>query len=490
MFKIYLKLLQKYRFSRGWSLAELMMAAAMTLVIVMTAGFGLVMILRENKVANATGEMQYDLNRATEFITEEIRRAKTIETNVNDIMNNAPTFAAKHPDKTPILALKIDGIYERVIYYVDEVDNNSVWSGPGAIRRFGPGHYGDGGHVDPDDPDNLDKNKGRKPHKWQSLALVDMMALELDDEQKICPDLRPDPSREGEYTDAEGKRWYRFPRATADVQGFFSCVREDKQLAQINLVGTTLDEFEHLGYDQEGVREQKTRHSHKMEYNIVTIAHARSEVVGSSGEGVPSYRVNPRIFYDESGNGTLDVLYVNVPCYDGTTSTSVSTSIYTSESDFFGTVEGEGRGSTHSFNKGVTANPRVMDTRTGGCTTTNRQTQINVGDIRRIKYATNDTGSHTKLNDIIPQAPDNLGQLHNFENIVDELESRGLVREARDGTYNFVLPDNIVLYFVEFDVDETPLSSDSVTGELMVESESKKDSPYFDDMVFLMEVTR
>ena len=68
MLKIYLKLLQKYRPSAGWTLAELMIAASMTLMVVMASGFGLIMILKENKVANATGEMQYDLNRAAEFI--------------------------------------------------------------------------------------------------------------------------------------------------------------------------------------------------------------------------------------------------------------------------------------------------------------------------------------------------------------------------------------------------------------------------------------
>ena len=52
MLKIYLKLLQKYRPSAGWTLAELMIAASMTLMVVMASGFGLIMILKENKVAN------------------------------------------------------------------------------------------------------------------------------------------------------------------------------------------------------------------------------------------------------------------------------------------------------------------------------------------------------------------------------------------------------------------------------------------------------
>ena len=468
MLKIYLKLLQKYRPAAGWTLAELMIAAAMTLVVVMVSGFGLMTILKENKVANATGAMQYELNRATEFISEEIRTAKTIETNIDDIKLSAPTFFSKHPDKTPILALKIDGIYERVIYYIDEVDDARVWRGPGEIKRFGPGFYGNGTHKHPDEPENVDKDKGRKPSKWRSLTLVDMMVLDLDDERKDCRNLIRDPTEEGVYNDSEGNQWFRFPKATADVKGFFSCVREDKQLAQFNLVGTTLDEFQHLGYEKEGIRSKESRHADKMEYEVVSMAHARSELSGGNGGDIPGFRVDPDITFKEPGDATIDVVYVKIPCHDDTSSDEVSTVFYTENGGVIqaeGQVDGTGRGTAVSFEKDGEADPHIQETRSGGCSRRNKPYQVSARSTDQVKYATNDTGNHTKLNDIVPSSSDN------FQDIVNQLSSKGLIKKGEGDTYNFFLPDNMVLYFVEFGF-----------------SQDDTDSPNFDDAVILVEV--
>ena len=322
-----------------------------------------------------------------------------------------------------------------------------------------------------------------------------MTVLELDDNQKICRDLPHDPTKSDGVntyiaTDTEGREWFRFPQATADVKGFFSCVREDKQLAQINIVGTTLDEFQHLGYDQEDIRKngQKTRHSQQMEYDVVTMAHARSEVVGSSGKRVPRYKATPAIVFEEKGDASLNVLYVNIPCYDGSTSDAVTTTIFTSDVQSVGTVQGQNQGPTASFDQDDTANPHIIEN--GKCSSENvTDHQINVRDKKSIKFATNDTGQHTKLNDIIPSSvmvdfPGN----NNFQDIVNRLEQEGLIREANDGTYDFILPDNIVLYFVEFEFVKDEPIYDDVADDFFFEDQD--DAPYFDDAVILVEVTK
>ena len=487
MLKIYLKLLQKYRPSAGWTLAELMIAASMTLMVVMASGFGLIMILKENKVANATGEMQYDLNRAAEFINEEIRSAKTIEYegDINKLKDYAPTFFKKYPGKTPILVLKIDGIYERVVYYVDEIDEDQPWHGPGEIKCFGPLFFQDGGHIDPDDQSN---DKGRKPDEWTSLTLVDKMVLDLDEERKDCRNLTRDDTNEGEYTDSEGNRWYRFPRKTEEVKGFFACVRGDKQLAQVNLLGTTLEEFEHLGYGTENIRSKESRHGDKMEYEVVTMAHARSELSGGNGTRIPRYRVTPPIVFEEDGHATIDVLHVKIPCYNETTSTEVETVFYTSDLNAEGLVEGTVRGDTVSFKKNQAANFHITETSSGGYSYKNRQDQINLNDGNgRIKYATNDTGNHTKLDHIIDS------KSKNFQEIVDLLKSDKLIREADDGTYDFFLPDNKVLYFIEFEFNQ--LKRDENGNIVRDENrrpikESQPDPPFHDDAIVLVEVTK
>ncbi|MDJ0602054.1 MAG: hypothetical protein QNJ37_24840 [Crocosphaera sp.] len=479
MLKIYLKLLQKYRPSAGWTLAELMIAAAMTLVVVMIAGFGLVTILRENKVANATGEMQYDINRATEFISEEIRSAKTIETRLTQdyLEEFAPSFWAKYGNtKTPVLALKIDGIYERVVYYVDEVADDEVWNGPGVIRRFGPDFNDNGGHSDA---------QKRNPANWDSNALVDMMTLDLAPSQKQCRNLPPDLTISDGVntyiaTDAQGNQWHRLPQAEADVRGFFTCVREDKQLAQLNVVGTSLDEFKHLGYDKEDVLEKKSRYSDKMEYSVVTMAHARSEVIGSAGENVPRYNVNPSIVFEEEGQATITVLHASIPCTDGTTSDDISTNFYVNDSGVggaVGTVSGTGTGSTATFNEQQEANAHMEENTL--CTSTSTTYQISANDRDSIKFATNDNSEHTKLNDIMPSPS---------SEIVNKLTQKGLIKSASDGTYDFTLPDNVVLYFVEFEVVKDVPIYDPTTDNFVFEPQT--DSPHFDDAIYLVEMTK
>lgn len=481
MLKIYLKLLQKHQPSAGWTLAELMIAAAMTLVVVMVAGFGLIVTLRENKVANATGQMQYDLNRATEFISEEIRSAKTIEPRLteDDLKAFAPTFWDKYgTTKTPVLALKIDGLYERVVYYVDEVADDDIWKGPGVIRRFGPAFDESGEHKN---------DQKRNPSKWKSLALIDMMTIELEDDQKQCQNLPPNvQDTDDEYIarDDELNEWYRLPQAKADVRGFFVCVREDKQLAQVNVIGTTLDEFQHLGYDKEDiVREDKrTRHSDKMEYTVATMAHARSEVIGSAGEGVPRYNVNSSVVFREEGQATIEVLYANIPCSDDiNTSSDVTTGFFVNNDgagSAVGVVGSVGEGLPVTFSNGQKASAHIKENTP--CTGNDYTVEISAEDQNKIKFATNDNSKHTKLNDIIPDPSSS-------PTIVSKLTQEGLIKEASDGSYDFTLPDNIVLYFVEFEfVKDNPIKDSN--GDWV--DEPQTDPPHFDDAVYVVKMTK
>ncbi|MDJ0846172.1 pilus assembly FimT family protein [Crocosphaera sp.] len=493
MLKIYLKLLQKSRPSAGWTLAELMIAAGMTTIVVLLAGFGLVTVLKEDKVANATGEMQYDLNRATEFISEEIRSAKTIEAQMADIERNAKTFLEKHPGKTPILALKIDGVYERVVYYIDEVGDDEIWRGPGVIRRFGP-HFDVNGKHDPD--------SARNPDKWQSIALVDGIALKRDKDPALtdlsldasqidslaqCKNLPHDPDKSdgvNSYiaTDNEGQEWYRFPQKKEDVlkaRGFFSCVRADKQLAQINLVGSSFDEFKHL-YEEGDVLQKKSRHLDKMEYGVSTMVHARSEAIGSAGEEVPSYTVDSLITFQEKGNATITVLHANIPCSDGTTSSDIAT-YFVRHTDLtvVGKVFGLGTGSTVEFEQSDQANAHLIETKLCSAEVKDRITAKNAADIDpNVKFATNDNSDHTKLNDII---------LNPSPTIVSKLSQAGFIKTAKDGSYDFTLPDNIVLYFLElsFVVDD-PIKNPT-TGKWEFKEET---DPHFDDVIFFVEMTK
>ncbi len=472
MLKIYLKLLQKYRPSAGWTLAELMIAAAMTLVVVMVSGFGLVTILRENKVANATGEMQYDLNRATEFISEEIRSAKTIETDLADIKNYAPTFFAKHPDKTPILALKIEGVYERVIYYIDEVSDDDIWRGPAVIRRFGPDIERNGEYTTPETGQKNIKN----PSKWTGDALIDMMLTTIEPEQKQCREKSGELTSPHTYitTDDEGREWHRFPANDDDVTGFFACVREDKQLVELHLAGTTIGEIGQIASTN-----PESRLGGKMQYNVTTMVHARSEAISSSGEDVPDFSLGSTLVIEEDGQATINVLYLAVPCEGDPDNTSrdVETSFVRDLPTDTGETTGEGPGSPARFEAGDEIAPQLQEL--DNCTSPDSLYNIQPTQTDNVKFVTNDTSKYPTLNSIIPDPS---------STIINNLKKSNLIKEASEGskTYYFSLADNQVLYFVEFEFEKSEWD-DTL---LDIIDRPQDDPPHFDDAILLVELSK
>ncbi|MDJ0507671.1 MAG: hypothetical protein QNJ64_00210 [Crocosphaera sp.] len=507
MLKIYLKLLQKYRPSAGWTLAELMIAAGMTMMVLMGAGFGLVTLLQENKVANATGEMQQDVNRATEFISDEIRNAKIVEhfargddiqpSNLHRVEGYAPTFWRKYIQgkgsdaKVPILALKIEGVYERVVYYVDDVDTNDVWNGPGVIRRFGPSFKLDGTHSD---------EQKKDPSKWKSDALVDMIPTALEPGQKQCSNLPPDNELSNGYiaTDTQGMEWYRLPPAEADVKGFFVCVREDKQLVQLNIKGTNVDQFKHLyGKEKENkdIFAKETRHTEKMQYNVNTMVHARSEVIGSDGQSLPLFSIiGGKIAFQETGRANLNVLYLDVPCVAQGLDPSapvptfdpnnIETYITVLDSEKGiagkeGLVEGTNIGESVSVPANTQISAKMAEKSV--CGVAGEKMVIEISNADLVKFATNDNSDHVTLNALIE---DDLSQ-SKYSGIINQLERNNLIRSDGSNTYNFTLADNQILFFVEYETHEVT----GIDANNMPILEPQTDGNY-DDGIILIELTR
>jgi type II secretory pathway pseudopilin PulG len=57
--------------TNAFTLIEVLLGVALALIVVSAAGFGLVNILRNEYKANAESEIRNNLNRATEFISDE-----------------------------------------------------------------------------------------------------------------------------------------------------------------------------------------------------------------------------------------------------------------------------------------------------------------------------------------------------------------------------------------------------------------------------------
>lgn len=112
-----LKILKTRNSSSGFTLIELLIAASITTIVVSLTGTGMVAITENNKKAKAETERRVELNRALDFIADEIRQAKPIATNASaNLATVAPNFILT--SKTPVLTLQIPGVSERVIYYI------------------------------------------------------------------------------------------------------------------------------------------------------------------------------------------------------------------------------------------------------------------------------------------------------------------------------------------------------------------------------------
>ncbi|MFM7905841.1 MAG: type II secretion system protein J, partial [Microcystis sp.] len=62
----------------GFTITEVLLASSMMLIAISVSGIGVTNLLRSNYRANAGTEIQNNLNRTLEFVSDEVRRAKII----------------------------------------------------------------------------------------------------------------------------------------------------------------------------------------------------------------------------------------------------------------------------------------------------------------------------------------------------------------------------------------------------------------------------
>ena len=228
-----LKYLRKFPSSAGYTLTELLIGASLTSVVVGAAGFGLIQVMNLNKSGNAQVERRMEVNRALDFISDEVRRAESIETDTSDTnLTSVASGFSRPSDAKVVLALNIPGLDQRVIYYVRPKPSGSNWAGPSVIYRWGPPINSDGQYT---------------TATWQYEPLVDR----IDDSviEASCPGLDnilgtssdPDTNSNGvpdtkedngiiQPSDNPGTSNDDF---SDELTGFYACVQPDGKIAQI-----------------------------------------------------------------------------------------------------------------------------------------------------------------------------------------------------------------------------------------------------------------
>lgn len=208
------KILNNKDVSAGFTLVELLVGALLTTTVVSLTGFGVVSMIQTNKTAKGATERRVELNRALDFISDEIKQARVIATNAStDASTGAPGFSSS--GKTPVLSLQIPGVDQRVIYYIASKETGSPWLGPKVVYRWGPSFTSSGGYSE---PTNLDS--------WTDEPLADVIVDTAPSSTPSCP-----------ATD-----WSLNP-PSGSITGFYTCVGPSRRIAEIHLRGKLTDAY-------------------------------------------------------------------------------------------------------------------------------------------------------------------------------------------------------------------------------------------------------
>lgn len=185
------------RLQAGFTITEVLLAGLMMLIAVLVSGNGVINLLRSNYRANANSEIQNNLNRTLEFVSDEVRRARIIAGSENQIKSkNVPTGAR------PVLAFQIpdpnnpgQALPDQIVYYTQIPRTDDSLTGPRVLWRFGPNLDANGNYIT---PDNIDT--------WQRSPVTDMLAAPANNPN--CPG--------------------NFNRIPALGDDFYTCVREGR----------------------------------------------------------------------------------------------------------------------------------------------------------------------------------------------------------------------------------------------------------------------
>ena len=134
----------KNKQNSGFTLVELLISSFMGILIIGAAGFGLTHLLRGSRSNTAQVNKRTEFNRATEFISDEMRRADYIDVDPSSALTNAGITTPANTQA--VLAINIPGVNDPIIYYVSDPASGdaSIWNGPRVIYRYGPALNADG----------------------------------------------------------------------------------------------------------------------------------------------------------------------------------------------------------------------------------------------------------------------------------------------------------------------------------------------------------
>lgn len=195
----------------GFTLIELLIAAGITFLVISASLASLVEVMKINQQSESETLRRQDLNRALDFMADEIRRGATVTPSATTAAQAALPEFTLPVGATPVLAITIPGVSKPVIYYLAASAN--PWLPPSLIRRWGPAFDANGDYVNPTLPAQWDTD----PSDGLGDVLVDAIDNQPSSQGTVCP-----------------KDWIANPPLVART-GFYSCVSSDGRSVNVTL---------------------------------------------------------------------------------------------------------------------------------------------------------------------------------------------------------------------------------------------------------------
>lgn len=130
-----LRFLNYHPTSAGFTMVELIIAMAVTSIMITLAGYGLTTMLRANQQSGSEISRRAGLNRALDFMADEIRMARLI---TNTQSTDFPTTVNACGSTNGVVTLRMPD-NSRIIYYVHTITNSNcsgnLWARDSTIRR-------------------------------------------------------------------------------------------------------------------------------------------------------------------------------------------------------------------------------------------------------------------------------------------------------------------------------------------------------------------
>jgi type II secretory pathway pseudopilin PulG len=178
----------------GFTITEVLLASSMMVIVISVAGIGVINLLRSDYRANADSEIQNNLNRTLEFVSDEVRRAKIIPDSEAAITSTQVPTGAR-----AVLAFQIPNpnnpgqiLPDQIVYYTKGPENSLT--GPRVLWLYGPNLDANGNYITPADVAT-----------WISSPVTDRLAAPAPAPDGICPEdfnliaVNPNPVVDGFY---------------------------------------------------------------------------------------------------------------------------------------------------------------------------------------------------------------------------------------------------------------------------------------------------